>query len=417
MGKSDKAELDDLFGEFVDEQAKAETAEEPKIEPKVEPKVEPEKEPEPPKAEKPAKEPEKPAKPEKEVEKVAVPSFVCPDCEASFDNPKSLRGHCSATGHTYPSIEDTEIVMEDVVKEPEAEVEPLVEPKVEEPKVEPKPVVEPQTEIEEPGLLEVTDALPSEEEAAEFDTGDAVPSSIVTHLYYAEKGHGKTTLAFTHPGKIYCLGFDEKAPFIKQVMFNNGDRIKVKDATYYLDKSTGEAWLETAEKSFRYINHLLYKDAKEFAPDWIVIDGLEILVRDVCEKTMRYRNNIMVFQPFNLILWQERNMYVDQIHLLASKIAKKGVIYTAYVNTRDIKIENNQVVERTREPKWAADVKYKVDTVIRVESRQTDDGIEYWAIVESSKGEKIETGLQANVFWNKELQSGGIANVYEASKQ
>ena len=262
-------------------------------------------------------------------------------------------------------------------------------------------------------LLEPT-TIPIKEE---YDDSDAKPSNIRCHMYYGAKGDGKTTLAFSHPGKIYCLSFDQRSVDIKGTLFKNDERIKVKDAIRYLSKMSGDKWLETADKSLKYINHLLATEAKEFEPDWIVIDGLEILVRDVCEKTMRFRNNIMVFQPFNLILWQERNMYVDQIHLMCNRIAKKGVIYTAYINTRSLKIEGGKVTETTREPKWAADVKKQVDTVIRVENRETVEGLEFIAMVESSKTPEIRSGLKTSVLWDKETQTGGIQNLYDASKE
>lgn len=310
--------------------------------------------------------------------------------------------------------EETTPKEEPSAEEPESPIETPEEKPVEKPKEE--SVKEPEAQApegndffgEEAETSEtpstVTEESPSVVEAkkkpvveGKYDDSDSELTKKRSHMYYGPKGEGKTTLAFSHPGKIYCLSFDQKSIDIKQTMYGNDARIKVKDGIRYLDKSAGENWVESADKCFRYLNHLLTTDAKTFEPDWIVIDGLEILVRDICEKTMRYRNNIMVFQPFNLILWQERNMFVDQIHLLAKRVAKEGVIYTAYVDTRSIKIENGQVTESTREPKWAANVKYQVDTVIRVESKETQDGREFYAIVESSKTKGIKTGVRANI--------------------
>lgn len=356
--------VDDVFAEFAEAEEK----------PKEEKPVEPEK---PVEAEKPVETEKVVVKPEKveesksEAEKKSLP-------------PEDPQGEVQKKEE--PSASDD--FFGDAVEAPAKE-----EPKAEELKPTPKPMTE-----------------------EKFDASDAKPTKKKGHMYYGAKGEGKTTLAFSHPGKIYCLSFDQASMDIKESMFNNDPRIKVKDGIKYLSKVSGEAWIESADKCFRYLNFLLTKDAKEFEPDWIVIDGLEILVRDICEKTMRWRNNLMVFQPFNLILWQERNMYVDQIHMLGKRIAKEGIIYTAYIDTRAIKIEGGKIVEMKREPKWAADVKKQVQTVIRAEAKETPDGREFYGIVESSKTKGIKTGVRASVFWDIETQKGGIANILEASK-
>lgn len=94
-----KSPVSELWDEFKDDQYVKEG--EPSVEPDTEPvppKPEPKPKPEPTKA-------EEPAEAEKEPAKEAVITFTCPDCLTTFDNAKSLRGHCSATGHTYPEGE------------------------------------------------------------------------------------------------------------------------------------------------------------------------------------------------------------------------------------------------------------------------------------------------------------------------
>jgi len=244
----------------------------------------------------------------------------------------------------------------------------------------------------------------------EFDYSPAKPALRQTFMIYGEKGDGKTVLAFSYPGKIACLSFDRKSMPIKINFYKDSDRITVYDGIRYLNKTSPEAWLESAVLSFKYVNGLLEKIRKE-EPDWIVIDGLEILVRDICEMTMRCRNNIQPFAGVELNLWKERNMYVDQIHETCLAIAKKGVIYTAYVDTKAVKIEKGKVVESTRQPKWAANVKYQVGNVIRVYAEDDPDiGRRFWAIVESSKSKGLRTGVRVDV------TNGGIKKVLEASR-
>ena len=108
------------------------------------------------------------------------------------------------------------------------------------------------------------------------------------------------------------------------------ERIKVFDAVRYHDMSSTETWLESSDRTFRYINSLLDHIKEEVKPDWIVIDGLEIY-NQIAEMTMRYRNNLLPYQGVaNMNLWKERRLYIRQLHYKALEIAKRGIIYTTY---------------------------------------------------------------------------------------
>jgi hypothetical protein len=230
----------------------------------------------------------------------------------------------------------------------------------------------------------------------EFDLTPVNSAEARGFMVYGEKGDGKTTFAFSFKGKIACLSFDRKSFQIKNLMYPEKD-ITVYDGIRYLRKTSPEAWLETAVVSFNYVNSLL-EAIRKTEPDWIVIDGLEILVRDICEMTMRCRNNLQPFSGVELNLWKERNMYVDQVHDTCLGIAKKGVIYTAYVRDKAAKIEKGKITEQIREPKWAANVKYQIGTVIRTFAEEGDQGSRiFYAVVTSSKIKELKTGAQANV--------------------
>ena len=224
----------------------------------------------------------------------------------------------------------------------------------------------------------------------EFDFAEVEePTPKEVYLIYGHKGHGKTYLAMTFPGTIVILSFDRKSALVKAQHFRGQKRIKVFDVVKYLDYSTPERWLETAEKTFRYLNALLDYIAEKIQPDWIVIDGAEIF-QQICEMTMRYRNNLMPFQGVkNLNLWKERRLYIRQIHNKALSIAKKGLIYTTYVDKDEIVIDG-ELVAKKDVPRWIDAIMYETDTVIRVRSIAADGaeglgGRKFIAIVESSK--------------------------------
>lgn len=330
------------------------------------------------------------------------------------------------------SMDDVFAEFEDEEKEEEEETPPekpelkpeVVEEEVEEPKEVEKPKAKakakakkkPPTETEKQSIdnLFDEDAPPAKPKRAkkEYDLSPEKVTLQRSFMIYALKGHGKTGLAFSFPGKIACVSLDRNSTRIKETLYNSDERITVYDGIRYLKKTSSEDWMESAVESFNYICNLLDGPIKESKPDWIVIDGTEILIRDVCEMTMRCRCNLQAFEGFaNLNLWKERNMYADQIHMLALKYAKRGVIYTAYIDTTTLKITGGHIVEEEREPKWAANIKTQVGTVIFLKSEQTEDTREFWATVESSKNPKIRTGAHVNI------TGGGIKNIIKASKK
>lgn len=269
----------------------------------------------------------------------------------------------------------------------------------EKPKEEEKPEEKPEEEKPEEKPKPVKREIPKEE----FDYSEDKGTGKLVVTIYGLKGHGKTFLAFSFPGKIDCLSFDKKSLPIKKQLKNNN--IRVYDAVRYIDKSSPEAWLESADKSFIYLNNLIDRLDN---PDWIIIDGSEIFQR-ICEMTMRYRNNLMPFQGIaNRNLWKERRLYISQIHTKALKKAKKGVIYTAYTDKDKIIIDGEVIIEKDI-PKWVDAIMYETDIVIKVESEQDGPTRKFYAIVESSKG-LLPTGIK------KEVTNVGIKAYPEMEK-
>ena len=236
--------------------------------------------------------------------------------------------------------------------------------------------------------------FPEEVEEEEFVFEEDKGTNKRVYMIYGMKGHGKTALAFSFQGTIACLSFDKKSLRVKEIMYSNDSRIKVYDAVRYMDYSSPEKMLETAAKTFRYVNWLLDKLAED-PPDWIVIDGTEIFER-ICEYTMRYRNNLMPFQGIaNRNLWKERRMYIKQVHDKALRTALRGVIYTAYTDIKTIYDETGEEVS-VEVPKWIDAIEHETDVVIKVKSKREKDGQHFYAIVESSKAE-IPTGIVKDI--------------------
>lgn len=253
------------------------------------------------------------------------------------------------TSQSEPKVE-FEVKEEDFIKEEEL-------PK-------PKPEVKPKTNIAEALVdeslveREVTFEFPSIEEDTESDKE--------IHLIYGDKGKGKTTLAFGYPGEIVCLSFDNKSARIKRTMFNNDKRIHIFNVTKYMNYDTPDKMLETATKTYEYIKAVL-EHAKQYNPDWIVFDGAEIFSQ-ICEWRMRYKHGIKAFAGItNFNIWKERRMYIRQIHNMALRIAKKGIIYTTFT-TKDSIVISGEVVTQKDVPKWIDVLMFETDYVIHVDT-------------------------------------------------
>ncbi len=274
-------------------------------------------------------------------------------------------------------------------KKPEEKPEAKKEPEkqiVEERPAEEKPIEKPSEPKEKP-------AEPVPEEEAELT--EAKGTAKCNFMIYGLKGSGKTYLALSPPGKIACLSFDKKSLPIKQYSFDNDSRIKVYDAIALMNYGSPEGWTESADRTFKRLNLLISKIA-EWEPDWVVVDGSEILQR-ICEMTMRYRNNLMAFQGVaNRNLWKERRMYIRQIHDRCFDAAKKGVVYTTYTAKDEI-VREGEFIVKDDLPKWIDCIMWQTDTVIRTRSIQEKSGRKFYATIESSKYPPFKTGRETDV--------------------
>lgn len=180
---------------------------------------------------------------------------------------------------------------------------------------------------------------------------------------YGEKGCGKTTFALGFPGTIAALSFDRKTAVIKNNMFNGDSRIKVYDVVEFFERDTDKV-LDSAEKTYQYIKFILDNIAKT-PPDWILVDGVEILQK-IAEFVMRRRENLRPYQGVaNQNIWKIRNSIIDEIHHRCVNIAKRGVIYTTYTDKDEI-IEEGTILFKKTVPKYIDSVMWETDIVLNI---------------------------------------------------
>jgi len=80
---------------------------------------------------------------------------------------------------------------------------------------------------------------------------------------------------------------------------------------------------------------------------------------------MRKRQGIMPFEGFkNLNLWKERNAYIRQLHRLAQRNARVGVIYNTTYQIEEV--DRAGETKKIEKPKWADLVMYETDFAFHI---------------------------------------------------
>jgi archaellum biogenesis ATPase FlaH len=221
-------------------------------------------------------------------------------------------------------------------------------------------------------------------------------------LIFGDKGTGKTVTALSFPGHILVLSFDRKSNIIKHTFYSGDARIRVFDVVKLMDYSAPEKMLEGAERTYEALIELLDAYPKVYGnPDWVVIDGAQIM-QQICEWTMRKRHNIGPFDGIsNLNLWKERRAYMRNIHNKALNIARKGVIYTTYVE-KDRLIISGEVVHEKDVPAWVDVLIYETDYVLQTMYDPLKKAFEV-KVVTSKNDKLLPSGQVYNVtgrrFW------------------
>lgn len=226
----------------------------------------------------------------------------------------------------------------------------------------------------------------------EFDFDEAEDTGEKKEVFtvYGHKNDGKTTISYGIPyvsDKILVFSFDNKSTRPKDASYIADAKVDIKviNAIRYLDKSGEMKYLESSILTHKFILSILEQSKDKFAPDWVMFDGTEVM-SGIMELVMRSKNNLKPYQGIaNRSLWRERRQYIDDIHMKAMEIAKKGVIYTMYSQKDEIIDNDGTVTKKVDIPRWIGSVMEETDVVIHAESKFENNKKMFYARVEGSK--------------------------------
>lgn len=216
---------------------------------------------------------------------------------------------------------------------------------------------------------------------------------------YGDKGTGKSATAYgiMEPGdSCLVLSFDKKSvsPFFIPAIANMKLDKHIVDPTIYYTKRVDAQWLSSAIRTVAYIDHLL-KYAEDNEIDWIFIDCME-MVKEIAEFSMRAKYKCGVFSGVQMAYWKERKRIVDNIHETATKLAKKGVIYSFYPVNVDVAKRAGEVTDSKTVPDWegpwAASIKEGTDIQIHTYVSPYKNSWQFFANIESSKNPFFKQG-------------------------
>lgn len=215
-----------------------------------------------------------------------------------------------------------------------------------------------------------------------FKFEEAINENKIVVTIWGEKGSGKSSTALGLSGLKCALSFDYKTQTIKENFYKNDDSVKVYDAVAYFTKDL-DFYLESSEVTLDYVMFLL-DNIKKMNPDWVIIDGLEI-VTNVAEMVMRKRHGLRPYQGIaNMSVWRERRQILDAIHRKAMGCVKKGVVYTTYFEDKKV-IEDGAIITSRQVPKWVDTVLYVTDVILHVETEVKKGEPKTYVKVNSSK--------------------------------
>jgi len=231
-----------------------------------------------------------------------------------------------------------------------------------------------------------------------FEEEKGTPKIVVT--ISGIKGTGKTTFMFsptTFEGTHRCVSFDHKSNQIKKNLYEDDSRIKVYDGEKYYIR-TMEEMVPSSIKNYEYLDALV-DFFNEDPPNWIDFDCLERFA-EICEMTMRYNHGLKPFAGIKeQTIWKERRILVGNLHRKALSIAKKGVIYTTFLDYKDPVLIDDEFADPVKMPRYFGQVRDETDVIFRTSSKldRASKNVRFYAMVASSKVPKFRTGKLVDI--------------------
>lgn len=223
-----------------------------------------------------------------------------------------------------------------------------------------------------------------------FDLSPDTSKGKLVVTTHGEKGSGKTTAMFLittgriggfPSGKTNVISFDNKTKITKEQWFNNDDIVVWNGKEHYREDPS--LCTKSGMISYKYMQKLI-QSWKTNPPDWIVFDGLTIMIV-ILEMAMRFKNNLQPTEGFkNSNIWKDRSRFVQDLHNLACKVAKYGVGYTTYSEKDEI-VEAGTTISKTDVPKYIDIVMQETDVVLHSTKASGKNGDLFYLKVESTK--------------------------------
>lgn len=234
---------------------------------------------------------------------------------------------------------------------------------------------------------------------------------------YGDKGSGKTSGIFLiTTGKIggfpcaktNAISFDNKTKTTRDQWFPD-DHITVYDGKRYYRDNPDEA-TKTGMLSYVYLIRLI-ESWKDNQPDWIVFDGFTIMTR-ILESAMRFKYGLKLTEGFaNRSLWKDRTAMIRDLHNIACRTAKYGVVYATYSDQKEIVIEGTTVAKEDV-PAYIDVIMEETDVVLHMTKAKGKEGDLFYVRVDSTKYRQYP-GIDGNSipFCDTTLSQGRTFNI------
>ena len=243
----------------------------------------------------------------------------------------------------------------------------------------------------------------------DYDEPTEQPRGPIIITNHGRKGKGKTAASISSlyaikgkgskKKKLLLIELDKKAKPIKRNLFKNDPRIMIEDASKYMKFRPAAAYLEACDKTIQYIFFLLnkYKDRKDIGV--VIIDALEVFLRDT-EGRIRHIGNRPLTGGVNWELWNIRLLDIQEILNICKNMASHYIFFNTKTRTARVKDDNDQETE-IEVIKWHSAIEDETDNVFKCTTMRDAEGELHFMIHAETCKEEIQTGAYLDVTGKK----------------